>query len=511
MSKANRQTDPLLDELRHWGGPDQMSAFEAVMWLAEVDPRLRSTIVSIMVFDSTPDWARLQAEFRWLVAAVRRFRQKVVVPARIGNPTWVEDPDFDFDYHLRRQQLPAPGSERQMFDAAGLIAMAPFDRARPPWEATLLEGLDGGRAALVLKMHHAATDGLGIVQLLQRIFHKDREALPRPAPAVPRARRAASARSLGLKTLRSRLAALPATAVGTAGALGRKASALLKYPEDVQQTLDYLASARRMLGIKPVPGSGLFKRRSLSWRLDGIELPLADFKAASKAAAASINDLFLAGLIGGFRRYHERLGVPPRPMPIGFPISLRTEADAMGGNKFAGSQYAAPMAERDPIARIRHIQQFVRDTRAEPALDVMIRMMPVVTRLPIGVVTKLTADFTTAQDAQISNVPGIPHPVYFAGARVVQYWPYAPVPGCGMMIAMLSHDGRCCIGINSDRAAVTEPELLLECFREGLDEVLALGRVATAPDRHHQPPPAAPAAPKTRSKSRSQTTRAESR
>lgn len=481
MSQSRTPADPLLEELRQWGGPDEMSAFEAVMWLAEVDPRLRSTIVSVMVFDTTPAWQRLQAEFRWLVAAVRRFRQKVVVPQGVGNPTWVEDPAFDFDYHVRRQQLPAPGNERQMFDAAGIIAMTPFDRSRPPWEATLIEGLDGGRAALVLKMHHAATDGLGIVQLLQRIFHRERDALPRAVPMIPRSRRASTARSLGLKALRSRITALPATAIEAANALGRQASALIKYPEDVQQTLDYLASAKRMLGIKPVAGSGLFKCRSLSWRLDGIELPLTAFKAASKAANASINDLFLAGLIGGFRLYHERLGVAIKQMPIGFPISLRTDADAMGGNKFAGSQYAAPVAERDPIARIRHIQQFVRDTRAEPALDVMIRMMPVVTKLPIGVVTRLTADFTTAQDAQISNVPGIPYPVYFAGAEVRQYWPYAPVPGCGMMIAMLSHNGRCCIGINSDRAAVTEPDLLLECFREGLDEVLALGRAPATP------------------------------
>jgi hypothetical protein len=84
------------------------------------------------------------------------------------------------------------------------------------------------------------------------------------------------------------------------------------------------------------------------------------------------------------------------------------------------------------------------------------------------------AGFTTAQDAQISNIPGIPHAVFLAGAEVTHYWPFAPAPGCGMMIAMLSHNGRCCIGINSDTAAVTEPELLVECLRAGLDEVLAL-------------------------------------
>lgn len=235
----------------------------------------------------------------------------------------------------------------------------------------------------------------------------------------------------------------------------------------------------RVLGNKPVPGSGLFKRRSLSWRFDGIELPLSDLKAAAKAAHGSLNDVFLAGLIGGFSRYHREMGVSLKAMPVGFPISLRTENDPMGGNKFAGSQYAAPLDIDDPIERVRHIQRFVRDTRAEAALDIMIRMMPVVTRLPLAAITAMTADFTKAQDAQISNVPGIAHPVYMAGAEVTHFWPFAPVPGCGMMIVLMSHNGRCCIAINSDQAAVTEPDLLIECLRAGLDEIVALGATST--------------------------------
>ncbi|MDP3295717.1 MAG: wax ester/triacylglycerol synthase family O-acyltransferase [Nevskia sp.] len=477
MSKPDNIDHAVRDELRAWGGSNEMSAFEAVMWLAEADPRLRSTIVSVMELDRVPDWERFKADHRWLVNAVPRFRQKVVVPKGVGNPVWVEDPDFDLDYHLRRTRLPEPGSDRQMFDAGALIAMAPFDRARAPWEATLIEGLAGGRAAYVLKMHHATTDGLGIVQLMSRVFSRDRDADQRPEPApVYGRKRAATAANLGFKALRKQLISLPRRAVATAGQLGRQTAAWIQYPEDAQTTMDYLSSAKRMLGIKPVAGSGLFKRRSLSWRMDGIEIPLVDLKAASKAVHASVNDTFLSALLGGFRLYHERMGVTIKQMPIGFPISLRVEGDAMGGNKFAGSQYAAPIAETDPVARIRHIQRFVRDTRAEPALDIMIRLMPVVTKLPISVVTKLTADFTTAQDAQISNIPGITYPVYFGGAQVTHLWPFAPVPGCGMMIAMISHNGRCCIGINSDRAAVTEPELLMECFREGLEEVLALGR-----------------------------------
>ena len=485
MGKAEVMDQAILAELHQWGGAAEMSAFEAVMWRAEVDPRLRSTTTSVLMLGSVPEWERLLAGHRWVVSAVPRFRQRVVVPAfGVGNPTWVEDPDFHLDYHLRRIRLPGPGSERQLFDLAQTLAMTPFDKARSPWEATLVEGLEGGRAAYVLKLHHATSDGLGIIQLLARVLQKTPDGGDRPKPQTMINRmRAPSPAELATQQLRNGLLALPTEAAGAVSTLAGSLRQWVRNPEALRKGGRYLSSAKRVLGIKPVPGSGLFKRRSLSWRFDAIEIPLTDLKAAAKAAEATVNDAFLAGLIGGFRRYHEEMGVAVERMPIGFPISLRTENDAMGGNKFAGSQYAAPVSETDPVARIRDIQRFVRETRAEPALDIMIRLMPVVTRLPIAAVTALTADFTTAQDAQISNIPGIPYPVYMAGAEITHFWPFAPVPGCGMMIAMISHNGRCCIGINSDRAAVTEPELLMQCFREGLAEVLALAQPARAAKR----------------------------
>lgn len=493
MPKTQAIDEGVLAELRNWGGPAEMSAFEALMWLAEVDPRLRSTTTSVLTLDREPDWERFLADHQWLVDAVPRFRQRVVVPNfGVGNPTWVDDPDFELSYHVRRHRLPGDGSERELLDAAAILAMTPFDRAKPPWEATLFEGLEGGRAAYVLKLHHAVSDGLGIMQLLSRVFTRDRAPVSRPRPpARNRGRaRAVTPMGLGVKALASGLAALPRAASDAASSVVRGVGNLATDMEATRESLAYLASAKRMIGNKPVAGSALFRRRSLTWRFDTIELPLDAFKAAAKAVEGSVNDCFLSGLIGGFRRYHEEMGVGVTEMPVGFPISLRTGDDPMGGNKFAGSQYDAPVAEKDPVERIRHIQRFVRETRAEPALDVMIRLTPVLTRLPMAAVTRLMAGFTAAQDAQISNIPGIPFPVFLAGAEVTHYWPFAPSPGCGMMIAMLSHNGRCCIGINSDSAAVTEPELLVECLREGLDEVLALGKAH--PKKTIHPKAAAP-------------------
>jgi WS/DGAT/MGAT family acyltransferase len=399
----------------------------------------------------------------------------------IGAPTWVEDADFSLDYHLRRVALPAPGSERQLLDLAQTLAMVPFDRARSPWEATLVEGFEGGRAAYVLKLHHATSDGIGIMQLLSRVLGKGREPSLRALPKADAADRPArsSARDLAL----SRLLALPQDAAGIIGSLLGSIGRWRKEPQAARRALDYVESAKRMLGIKPVPGSPILKRRSLSWRFDTIELALDDLKAAARAAEGSLNDVYLAGLIGGFRRYHEAMGVSIEQMPIGFPNSLRKEGDTAGGNKFAGSQYAAPISETDPIARVRHIQDFVREIRKEPALDIMVRLMPLVVRLPMSTITKLTVDFTSAQDAQISNIPGIREPLYMADAHITHFWPFAPVPGCGMMITMISHNGRCCIGINSDRAAVTEPELLVDSLREGLQEMLDLGRPVTVKRR----------------------------
>ncbi|MDB5971644.1 MAG: hypothetical protein JWQ90_4094 [Hydrocarboniphaga sp.] len=465
----------VLDELSRWGGPNQMSAFESLMWRAEVDPRLRSTTTSVFFLDHAPDWDRFYQGHQWLINTVPRFRQRVVEPAfGLGAPTWVDDADFHLDYHLRRVRLPEPGSERQMFDLAQTLAMTPFDRARSPWEGTLIEGMDGGRAAYVLKLHHATSDGMGVIQLLSRVLRRDRA----PPPAAERAPTGRRRHALTAGELaRNRVLALPQEAAGGVGSVLQSLSRWARAPGASQKAAEYADSARRMLTARPVAGSPLFKRRSLSWRFDAIELPVQDLKRAARAAAGSINDVFLAGLIGGFRRYHEAMGVNLRQVPIGFPISLRKEGDPPGGNKFAGSQYAAPVGELDPIARVRHIQAFVGEIRKEPALDIMVRLMPVLVRLPIGTLVKLTADMFMAQDAQISNIPGIAEPVYMAGAQVTHFWPFAPVPGCGMMITMITHSGRACIGINSDRAAVTEPELLTQCLREGLLEMVALAGV----------------------------------
>ena len=149
-----------------WGVEPALNDVEALMWKAEASPRLRSSGVFVDLLDRAPEWERLLAAHRWAVDLVPRLRQRVVEdPLRIGPPSWVIDEGFDLDYHVRRVRAPEPAAFDEVLTIAQALAMAPLDRARPLWEAVLVEGLADGRAAYLLKLHHSLTDGQASIQL----------------------------------------------------------------------------------------------------------------------------------------------------------------------------------------------------------------------------------------------------------------------------------------------------------------------------------------------------------
>jgi diacylglycerol O-acyltransferase len=153
-----------------------MSDADALMWNIEKDPLLRSTIVTVLLFDRSPDWGTLVDRIERGSRLIPRMRQRVVTPfLRMGPPFWSADPHFDLAYHLRRIRAPEPASAEVVLDLARTAAMAGFDRARPLWEYTLVEGLDDGRAAFVMKVHHSMTDGVGGMKLLMMLFDLERD------------------------------------------------------------------------------------------------------------------------------------------------------------------------------------------------------------------------------------------------------------------------------------------------------------------------------------------------
>jgi WS/DGAT/MGAT family acyltransferase len=239
-----------------------------------------------------------------------------------------------------------------------------------------------------------------------------------------------------------------------------------------------LQSAQRVFGAPPAPPSPLLRGRGIGRRFEVIDFPLDRLRRAGKAAGGSVNDAYLAGVCAVLRRYHEALGVPVDILPLAMPISTRTDDDPAGGNRFAGARIAAPVGEPDPARRIQLIRETVLTARNEPAMNLLGGLMPLMARLPTSVLNAM-ASRAAATDVQASNVPGYAEPIYIAGVRIVRTFGFGPVPGVGMMITMTTMAGQCEVGINYDTAAVQEPELFVRCLREGFDEVLESGDVAS--------------------------------
>jgi diacylglycerol O-acyltransferase / wax synthase len=336
----------------------------------------------------------------------------------------------------------------------------------------LFEGLPDGRAAYFLKLHHATSDGLGIVDLLSNLHSRTRESnpdKPQPLPPIPEHRTPAQELAHQLSRDAQRLPGrLARGATSVLGALAR--------PDATARRAAALAeSLRRVAGESGTEGSPLLRGRSMSWRFSAFDVEFAQLRAASKAIGASLNDAFLAALLGAFRRYHDELGQPVERMPIAVPISVRAAGDATGGNRIVAAWLAAPVSIADPAERMLAIGEQMRSARGEPAIGAIGAVAPLLSWLPGPLVSQLGSGLTKANDLQASNVRGILEDVYIAGAKIERAYPFGPLPGCATMITLASHGSMCCIGANVDPAAVTEPARFNRNLCEGFDEVLALG------------------------------------
>jgi diacylglycerol O-acyltransferase / wax synthase len=458
------------------GQPDELSPVDYLLHRGEAHPATRSAFLGVELLDRPADWGRLREAMDRASRVVIRMRQKVVVPPLpVTRPQWVVDPDFDLDYHLRWIAVPAPGTLRQLLDLAEVTLATPLDTSRPLWEAVYIEGLEGGRAALLSKFSHAITDGLGGIALFEQVYDTERDPAPRPMPPLPIPRDVT-----GADLLRDGLRRLPETALSAwarlAGRAAGEAGRLITRPvPTVTEAIAFAGSARRVLGPLPTAPSPLLRRRSLVSRVHVLEVPLADLRAAAKAAGGSVNDAYLAALSGGLGRYHEALGVPVDELPLALPVSLRTADDPAAGNRITGVTIAAPAGEPDPVERIRLIREQVIARRSEPALDVLDRIAPVLSLLPDAAL-ETVSDRITASDIQASNVPGYGQETFLAGARVDRQYGIGPLPRVAMMTVLISRAGVCTVTFRYDTASFTAPDLLEKSLQLGFDEVIALRR-----------------------------------
>ena len=452
----------------------EMTPFDTVLFRGDADPHTRALLAVAYVFDRPPAREAFVATFDRASRLIPRLRQKVVAPSvPLFLPSWIVDPDFDLDYHLRFARLPAPSGRRELMEAVQAEVVTPLDTARPLWEAVLLEGFQGGKAAAIVKMSHAVTDGIGAVRLFAALLDRERAPDKGGMPPEPIPEDVTPEELLERAVRR-----LPASVLHGVGSRWREIAAKgLRGLADPRATagavLGYLASLRKVTAAQGAP-SPLLAGRSLARHCLAFEMPLAQVRQAGKALGATVNDVYLAGLVAALRCYHQALGESVETVPIAIPVNLRREDAPAAGNYFGAILMAAPVGEPDPAQRIRLIGEAVRSGRAEPAIGAIELLAPVLARLP-ETVRRALAEATPKPDVQASNVPGPAEPIYLAGARIDKSYAFGPAPGTGAMITMQSLAGTCFIGANVDPAAFTDVALLGRCLQQGFAETLGLG------------------------------------
>jgi diacylglycerol O-acyltransferase len=350
--------------------------------------------------------------------------------------------------------------------------MAGLDRDRPLWEFTFIEGLEGARTALVTKLHHSLTDGVGGMDVARLLFDVDPDPGDLgPMPDAPVAER------LGTVDL-------------ARDALGYDWSQLFDFSKrhlasavsDVahafrhpRETVTEAVATGEAIGhfVEPVSRtlSPVMTERRVTWHYDVLEFPLAEMLSAAHDAGAKHNDAFIAGVTGGLRYYHERHDAQVEELRLTMPISIRKANDPIGGNRITLMRFKVPVGVAEPSARMAEIHrrcESVKADRSLPFTNAIAGALNLLPRAYIGGMLK-HVDFLA------SNVPGIRKPLYLAGARVDSFYGFGPTIGAALNVTLMSYCDTCFVGVNIDTGAVPDPGVLMDCLCNGFDEVLAVG------------------------------------
>jgi WS/DGAT/MGAT family acyltransferase len=437
-----------------------MTDAEAIMWAVEKDPALRSDFCNLTILERRPADDRIDATLERALAAIPRLGQRVVgAPLRLVPPEFAPDPTFDRAAHLKEVAVPPPGDDRALLDLCGALAEQPLDRARPLWEFTLIDGLAGGRVALLQKVHHAITDGVGALRLSlafvdlepdpEHSAHQVPELAEPPLRQTPlgvtgQAIGDAAARGAGL-------------AAGALRSAGRVAADPLGLPRRAADATQFAGSLRRQLLVTDRGHSDVMTDRSLRRWFEIRTLSLPVLHAVASSLGGSVNDAYVTGLAAALGRYHTRLGSGVEALRLAMPVSTRGAGDRVSTNAFAPARVLIPIQPaHDPAALFKDVHSRLQVAKQETALAAAGGLAAVASGLPTSLLVTFTRAQTRTIDFAASNLRGSPVPLYLAGRRIVASYPFGPRTGTPLNVTMLSYCDDLHVGINIDPAAITD-------------------------------------------------------
>ncbi len=474
---------------------EQLSWTDDMMLRAE-RPETPMQIQMLLIYDQStaPDgkvtFKRTLEEIDARLHLAPTFRRRLTdLPGSLHMPYWVDDPNFDLEYHVRHIALPQPGDWRQLCIQIARIHGRQLDLRRPPWEMTVIEGLNlipgvpKGSFAISLKLHHCVVDGMESVELMAAMHdlaHDSERPGPPEKPWNPGAL-PSTADLVARTTINGVLHPLRAGKVLIPSALG----ALRHVAELPGKIADGVAATL-------APGSGSFFAPST--RFNGAATPhrvfdarfheLADFKRIKACVPnATVNDVALAYVGGALRHYLDSHGeLPDETLVAACPASIRSSSETgSGGNRLFGRLHALETAIADPLERLAAIVDDTSAFRDTADSSSSARLMDLVGTVPttlIGLTVKAASAVSFSGPAiantTVSNVPGPTDPIYFAGARLLRVTGLGPlIGGMNLFHIVASYNGTVSIGVTADRSALPDPGHYADCMQSAFEEMLS--------------------------------------
>jgi diacylglycerol O-acyltransferase / wax synthase len=438
---------------------ETMSSSDALIWHIEQDPQLRSTVMSVWFLQRPPSPERMRSTVERMVTQLPRLRQYVHDDR--PRPRWIAAEQFNVDDHYHYDDLGGSAERGDVLARAQHWVRQPFDRARPLWQLGVFSGMADGRGALVLKLHHAIADGVGLMLMLAAMA--DLEPNPRHRPALADV-------------------VTPPTPVVRAP---KHFSTFVRHPmRSTRSAVRSWVSILRLVMPNRKPLSPLMNQRSSDLCLDTASLPFDTLRYAGKQVGGSLNDAFIGLVLDALDRYHERFGSDCDRIRIHMPINIRDAATAdRAGNQFVPARIVMNVGDDDAEGRLRRVSKHLAAVRQEPALRWVNSVSAAIQRLGVPISRRIIGGMMKGVDVLASNVAGPPCPLYLAGEHVEEFYAFGPPAGAALNVTLFSYDNTVHLGVTTVAAAVGSRRQFMSCLDEAIAEMTTLASKWAKPSK----------------------------
>ena len=461
---------------------DRLSGLDASFLHMERGPAHMHVASTTLVESPAPSYADFREHVRARLHLVPRFRQKLrFVPYGQGRPVWIDDPQLNLDYHVRHTALPAPGSEQQLRNLAARIFSQRLDRSKPVWEMWLVEGVEGGRFAIIGKSHHCLVDGVSGVDISTVLYDVEPDPAPQPPPEPWIPRPEPSDAQLLADALLARVTS-PREMVRGVGALLRGPRRAAAEAADAVWSAGTFARAGLAAPSSPFNVDiGPYRRLAM------VRARLDELKRIKNAAGGTVNDVILAAVTGAIGRYLRERGHSTRELQLRamVPISVRA-ADERGalGNRVSAMMATLPVWCEDPVERLRVITESMGDLkRSRQAVGASL-----LTDLADFAPPTIASQAARLQSRQrwfnlvVTNVPGPQFPLYLLGRRLLEIFPMVPLAKRqAVCFGIMSYDGTVNFGLTGDYDAMPDLDELAGDLEAALAELSSAVPAERAP------------------------------